>query len=524
MRHFFMSSSNNRVPSSPLARRIKIATAGFLTAAALFASAPGAFAGAAEANALQLVLGKPLSLATSSELLAAYNTVILDPKFNTSAKRAVVAGEALKGAGPNAIDAGAVFGAAFTGGAPADDVLAADRVAFLAAAAKTAGTGKGLNVTQILDVSAAFFTNDSAGSANARASAALAGSNVAKGAILGGHASELADDAAKTAFAIASIADSKLKAAVQDISRYVGAEVTDAFADDFAVAVAIANPTATLKIAPGVAAGKPTFAGAITSALLTNATVGATARAGAVTLVKSVAAVADIEEIAKIAAAVSTSIGANVATKPIKLSQAASITTTLAKAILAKPSSSVGANRIANKQDELGELAASIIRGLTTNADFTAKKASVSATTIVNIIKAAANAGVIKDKINPATGVAFTAAELAVIRLNTARDIVASAALTIREGTWGNGSDGLPIEDAILNLLTKQDSKGVYTTIASIAGIGKINATDSNGTAPGGIPLAVQNVLDAINGVNTTRFENGLFTNVSDPETDFRPL
>lgn len=491
-----------------------------IAAAALSVSSTSAFAGASELKALQEALGAtPIASATSAQLLAAFRTVLADPKFDTTKKQGVVAGEALKAAGVNAQNAGQVFADAIVAANsnPADVLngIFADRRNFTALAAKTAGSGKGLNVLQIPGLAANIFVSED--SAPFLASAQAAKNKPGAGAILGGRARQFVSSNPATADALSAVlansalvADVKLTAGAQDIARYIAAEINDTAS--FAAAVGNGNANANNKyavaIAVGAAAGDPTNAGNIAHSIFgqnvlnTNGTESApsvvastTLQAAAVKglskLVKDMAAFADIEEIQKIGNAV----GEKIQTGAIKLSKAASTVKTLATAVMNKPrtTAAFSINSDANKQDEIAEVAAYMVGGLIGSAELNALKPEAAASKLLAIITTAAK---IKPKVTkgvangPAAG-SFSA------------DVTGSVALTVE-------TSSLPaaIKDAFQALL--EDDK-------TAAKIDKNNVT------------AINDVIAGVYSNNATviaKLESGLSLPgaVSDPETDFRPF
>jgi hypothetical protein len=111
-----------------------------------------ALAGAAEFTALNTQLGGSKTLnkvatANTTDLVAAVNAVIT---ANPGFKPGVVMGEALKGAGSNAPDIGAVLGVQVNATPATELTVATDAI-------KTAGSGKGLNVSQVPSFTAALL-------------------------------------------------------------------------------------------------------------------------------------------------------------------------------------------------------------------------------------------------------------------------------------------------------------------------------------------------------------------------------
>jgi hypothetical protein len=533
---------------------IKSIALALLLGGALTASSPSAFAGAAELKALQAALpaGVTIEQATSQQLFNAFMQVVfaVDSKFNNTKKQGVVAGEALKAAGPNALDAGEFFGTKITESAPPNPAsvltpIYADRRNFVSLAASTAGTGKGLNVAQIPGLSAEVFVNELGTTFTTAAQATK--SKPGQGAIFGGRARQIFATSGtpvvdSTVLANSAIFDKKLSAATQDITQWIAAEFAANGADSAAFAVGVAdgngpdnkggriNNKYALKIATGAAAGDPTNAGNIVHNLLnqqllqsngttapgsivaTDALVNTMVK-GVTSLAKTVSAVADIEEIQKVGNAFGQLMslpGAKAGTAVLSVTKAASLVKTLATAVMAKPRGSntiTDRNSDANKQDEIAEVAAYMVGGLVGSPELIAqaadaKKVGKAASTLLGIITSATS---VKPKViakNPQGPIPDT----------FAADVTASVALSVLNST-------LPqtLKDAFMTLLLKQDAKGNYTTLL------KINK--ATGTPTGAIITALNNVYDG-NAANNGIFEDGNVTAgaVSDPETDTHPF
>jgi hypothetical protein len=467
---------------SPLSQQIKAAAFGLFATAAFLSSGTTAMAGGAEVKALQAALqGTSLSTATEEQLFEAFKIVIADPKF--AAKKGIVAGEALKAAGPNAESAGAFFAQGLI--AEPNLVPAAEINAFIAAAGKAAGSGKGLDVSQIPDLANPFLDDDT----EATTVALAAKNKPAAGAILGGRAQDLTD-AGKIALANAAIGNKALASAVQDIARYIGAEADDSA--DFAVAVAVANPTNTknaIKIATGVIAGDPTNAGAITSELFLNTTLRPVLDKGAATYAKAVGTVADIEELVKVANV----LGTRVQGGAIKLAKAAALVKTLATAIALKPTvdksgAPILVNRLENKVDEIVEVAAGLLAGVIGSAEFnSAKKPAAAVLAILKSAVGAAKTAIAKTLLSKA--------DKAALLTRVSADVAGSLVVTLQDES-STLSD--PLKQAIRTALL--DPKATK----SLGGTTTLNA----------ITAAYANNDDP-------RFENGYaFGDATDPETD----
>jgi hypothetical protein len=358
---------------SRLLGRLNKAGSSLAAAALLLVTASVAHAGAPEISALLTALrattGNPtitLSQATSAQLSSA---VIAAIQLNVKLNPGTIAGEALKAAGSPAPDAGAQIASAILAQYPTSVPFGTKPLTlqlFATQAIKTTATGTGLTVAQVPGFSAAFYATD----AEAIALAGLVkASKVAASAVLQGRASEEASDSAKLALAQAALLDKNLAALPQEVVTGVAAAIDPASVSSFtnALVTTPSNLKNVLKIIPGIVAGQPTSAGLILSTSFT-ALPGAASPVvkGAAALAKSIGAVADIEQIQRVGAAIATQVGNG----SIKYSGLAAIATTLAKAIVSKPLAVVGANRNANKVDELGELAAYMLSAVVTTPDF----------------------------------------------------------------------------------------------------------------------------------------------------------
>jgi hypothetical protein len=195
------------------------------------------------------------------------------------------------------------------------------------------------------------------------------------GAVIGGRASELATVAdQETLTNQALIKTAGITAATTDILKYVVMQVdrkpasdTAVFTRDIAMGNGSANIPLAAKIGTGGVAGDPTNGGNIVNTLLNEVSL-AKLKSGAASFIKSVAKVADIEEISRIAAAVGNQISVvsptNSATTAIKVSAANGIVKSLAKAIIAKATTTndiADVNSWDNKEDEVAEVAAYMV-------------------------------------------------------------------------------------------------------------------------------------------------------------------
>jgi hypothetical protein len=526
---------------------LRFAALAVLSAAALALVAPSAYAGSAELNALKANLTVDIKNATSAQLYAAFKATIANATFNKTTKYGVVLGEALKAAGPNATDAGEYFGSQI----PVDpDPNVASAYAapnpLISLAAKTAGTGKDLNVTQIPDLTAELLSNlGGDDKAIAKAAAISAANKPGAGAILGGAASLLPDDAGKTDYAKEFIQDTKLASAAQDIVQWIAATVTDTPSFTVNVANDNLNFKIAAKIATGAVAGDPTDAGNIihnlynqqlmnneTGALsnptaTSSANVLATLNKGAATLAMTVGPVADIEEIQKIGNAfgqqIAKSNGASTPKGVVLLSQAGRIVNALATAVMNKPLTDrfgqvIEPNRIANKADEIAEVTAYVLGGLIGSPELGYVKAGASAAQIAAANKKAAttilalitNATKVKPKFVTVNGVKVFQGPAPE---DFAADVAASVALTVVNSSLSTG-----IKAAVQALLTLTDSKGNPTTAA------KINKLDAARVKVALDLVYANNLIDPNTGKKRFEDGNSVVDAISDPETDSRPF
>lgn len=534
-------------PFSSLQTALRTAVVALVTVAALSIAAPSAHAGAGEVKALQAALpvGVNIKDASTTQLFNAFIAVITAPntKFATPAKQAVLMGEAMKAAGANATDAGVVFGMAVkaaegNGADPLFDFFEQRRTA-IAIVASTAGAGKGLNVAQIPDLAAETFRESGAPFIVV---AAASKSKPGAGAIIGGRALQIFEDpmafpdpnADAITLANDAMFDKKLAAAAQDVAQWIAAVATDT--ERFVVGVGDGRGGLNLKFADkivlGTAAGDPTNAGNIVNSVLkqqildptgmyVNAPVAASneLRSAIVkkasTLAKTLTAVADIEEIQKIANSYGKLIATQNPDKPGKtfltLSSAAGYVKTMATAVMSKPQTDkfgqpLTVPQIAalndNKRDEIAEIAAYMVGGLIDSPELAAlgtslKGATKAAGIILKIITSAAT-------IKPKT---VKGADLGPRPETFAADVAASVAVTIEASSLDTN-----IKNALEALLTATKN-GLPTTAA------KINKAQA------------QNILNVLNEIyagtaDLNRFENGLdpVGAVSDPETDKHPF
>lgn len=362
--------------------------------------------------------------------------------------------------------------------------VAADRLNVLGLAAKTAGTGRAPNVAQVAGFSAGIVQTDQEA---ITAALAARSSKSALAAVLAGRASELTSDAERIALGNLALGNRNLTLSARSVAEGIGDFASDPSA--FALATATANSKLASKIVTGVTVSNPTSAGAIFDAAVINTNPALQSlRKGIASLVKSVGAVASIEEVEKVAY----SVGLQIRTtgSPVKLSSASAIGKSLAKAIISKPLGTgfpTDPNRAENKRDELGEVAAYLLGGIIGWPQLTANNA---AKTVLSLIKAVVSGSKSKKTGTPSLS-------------EVAADIAGSVAFTVAQSSLDAA-----IKASIEALLLDTKMKNA----ASIAG--------------GANKMVVFSAMqDAFTGVNTGRFEDG--TNVgngsiSDPVTDIR--
>ena len=452
----------------------RFATLAAIGATSLFLTAGSAFAGKNEVNALNAALSpQTIQTATGDQLAAAVVTVI---NGNALFKPGVVAGEALKGAGSNAPDAG---GKIATATLPLP-IVAADKIKFAAAAVKTTGTGTGTNVAQVPSFVQLIVDTDADAFAIATKVKAVT-SGV--GATIGGRALDLTTDAAKLALADAALKNSNLVASAQSISQFVGVTVADS--DQFAHDLSVANVKQTLKIAPGVTAADPTNAGVIVTSIV-NEPLLVTVLKKAASLAKGVSKVADIEEVVHVGQA----IGAKIGSGAVPISQVNAIVKALVQGINAKPFAASGSNRLDNHADEIGEIGAYFVNAISTNSAFTGTSAAAgkkAGKLVVNLLKTIVKTS--KSKLAPT------------LQGLEAPDVSGSVALTIKSLNL-NTTMAAAIKAALTNSKTAKKIGGAAL-------------------APS-IAAAILEVYNAAGDV--TKYENGTIPAgaVNDPETDIR--
>ncbi len=470
-------------------------------------------------TALKTVTNNPnatIEAASAQQLADALIAAVADAA-NVRLKPGNLAGEALK-YGSNVGTEGKKIGDALVLANTTDDTLAA------ADAVKRAGTGKDPNVSSVSDFSTAFFNSDAG-------AFTLAGKTLATkpgtGAVIGGRASQLTTMAAQEtlvnqALAPKSTGGGNLKAAVQDIVKYVAIEVDVTPGGNtatFTVDIAKANVASAAKVGTGGVAGDPTNGGNIVDALLKEAAL-PKLKSGIIGFVKTVGAVADIEEISKIALAVGTQIStAATKTTAIKFSSANGVVGALAKAIVAKATtnaSPTNPNSFKNKQDEIAEVAAymvaKVLNPLVVNGtpdggkpQLTIKNAGAK---ILSLITSAVNA----------TKGSKIAAVAPTLYNETAEDVAGSVAETLASLRDLQGQTILPeFFDAIkAYLISKAKSIGGTANIGAVTAA--INAAYEAGAGTSAPDLSYEDGSKAI-GANL----DPAYLASDYPETDFRP-
>jgi len=408
---------------SILSRSIRFVGAGTLAAAALVFSTESAQAGTKEEyNALIAELsqlGTNERDASAAQIQQAIEQILADPAL-TNLNTAELAGEALKLPAALAKDAGDEIWNAVQSKAPTD----AAKESLIGIAAKIAATGKTGSVTEVPAFVQAALNETQEGIAK-NAALLVRSSKAAVGAIIGGFAGEISNDANRATFVTSVLNDPKLAGAVIDIARFSAAEADNAgaFVEDVAKSSEAVAKKA-IDIAEGAAAGAPLQAGLIVESLLNSTDTDlAYLKAKATLLAKDVVKVADIEQISRIGNAVAAQIGAGT----IKATQAAGLAKTLAAAILAKgpnDTNATNANRFENKADEIAEVAAFVVNGILGNTAFSDAKALKTAPKlIVAVIKGVISGAAKGTKKGNAIGTRFIA------------DVAGSVALTIKNDT-----------------------------------------------------------------------------------------
>lgn len=327
------------VQSSRFVPIFRSAVCGLVATVALFSTTTSGFAGTKEADAVRAALlppGTTYQTATAAQLVAAVNTAA------GTKPKGVFLGEALRNA---TLDVGAGLAAV-----PGTDLTIA------AVAIKTAGSGKAPNVTNVPKFAQAFTSGDKTKSISL--AEAVRSSKAGAGAVLGGFALGAAvTDADRLTLLNSS---KKLLPAVQQIAQFVGATALNPVT--FANLGATADSKNAVKIVTGVSAGNPTRAGDIVQGSKS------LVASKAALFAKGVGAVIDIEQVQKVGEALASAVA--------KSSALLQVTAALGKAIASKPTTMLGSitdttvdgsgnpndssyrNRLSNKVDELGELAA----------------------------------------------------------------------------------------------------------------------------------------------------------------------
>jgi hypothetical protein len=460
-------------------------------AATSLMTAGSAFAGLAEVNALNVVLAaQNVSLATASgdQLAAAVDSVIT---ANANFKPGVVAGEALKGSGSAAPDAGAKIAAEIIDNAR----VAGNKLNVAADAAKTAGSGKGPNLSQAASFERPFLLSNGDAITVANKVKSLPAS---VGAVMGGRALNLNTIGEKVTLADTAIKTSTLKKSTFSIAQFVGGTAADVSGTGtalFADLLSKLNVGLTVKITPGVVAGDPNNAGNIVATIVNDGSLVSVLKKAS-TLARDVAKVADIEEIQKVAAA----IGAKIGNGQIKTSQLSAIAQGLVSGIAGKPVAVNGPNRLVNKRDEIGEVGASLMNAIASNALFD-DDSSKGKKKAINLVIGMLKTMVAKSKSNTERS----------LQTLVAPDLAGSVALTIKY-LGINGVIDSDVATAILGAIQNNAKKIAGKLGPSVsAAVGEV-------TAPGsGDLVKYENGQDL-----TTVPEDPQTGPVVDPETDSR--
>ena len=518
---------------------------GLLASAALFTTVATTHAAdPKELVALNAKLApKTVTSATSTEIANAVKSFATVNPTNLDVGK--IAGYALQLAGSNALDVGTQIAAAFSGMFPitvGGKPVTQDQ--FAINAVKTAGSGKTPNLTQVPGFTAGLYV-DATGALAAGFAIKVKGTKGAAGAAIQGGASQIATEAAKEAFAIdstnpTSVNGKALSSVVQDVAKGVAATVADGNVTAFTNTLVGAGSSfkILLKIIPGIVAGKPTFAGAITQASFTVAPYAAQGSAspivkGAATLAKSIGALADIEQVQKVGAVIAAQIPLlNTPGKPttpnIKLSAATSIISTLAKAIAAKPYATliggrgtdpllgVGASDVlvhnSEKADELGELAAYFISALSTSAEFTATKVAGGVTVAASADKIVA--GILKAVIGGAK-IATGKVVATIPTAPTKQDVLDYTKLM---AVYVAGSVALTVSNLPASTADQIAWKASIAAALNKAGFAKSLSSANEQAVKDAITLG-------LTGSTSGRFENGFDVAtgaLTDPETNIR--
>ncbi len=482
-----------------LSKRISAVGFSAVAAAALMFSTGSAEAAkkSKELTALEAALtaaGTNTTNATPLELQTAVQQVATDNKDVKKFKLAVLLAEALKtDAAVNGFAGDEIAAGALAALGTLDAKLIGD-------AATAAASGKTARPSEIAPFAAVALGSDSDAVA---AAAAAKKSKTAAAAILAGRAAELGTDALKTALVESALSDKKVVGAVVEISREVGAQITDpaTFAEKVGVALASVKKQSQIsKAVAGLVASKAEDAGAITESLLnsTNSTVKTTVIKGMSGYAKAVAAVADIEQISAVGAYLAAQAGANAT----KYTVANGLTKTLVQAIIAKPASSaeLAAGKLSadNRVDEIAEVAAYVVGGILNNPKLVEKKLEK---TVVGIIKSAISGTKTKNKsLKEIVTAVTTPAINGDDTRNLWADVAASVAYTLKTSTKFGSLD--------LSFLYSAKN------LKAIAGKDQ------------GLQTQVEEAIKAaLEGTNPDRFENGNSIDLAvlvDPETDVR--
>jgi len=298
------------------------------------------------------------------------------------------------------------------------------------------------------------------------------------------------------------------KAASEIAHQVANLAITGTDKPAFAAALSTAAPKLVQNVAVGVSLADPTNADLVTVRSITHAGGGdAKTLAKAGTIAAAVANVVDEEETAAIGQAVAATMKATPdVNRPVKLSLAAAMATGLAKAIQSKPGVTT-----ANRMDELGELAAGMVKSVLGQSKDAKSEVTLLTSIGSNILKALSKVAVLN---GPNTPTGPAAANL-VAKTQTfkadlweARDIAGSIAETIIESTLSQSQ-----KDALLGQATGGSG---HSQGALEKAFVKLAGAKTSGTALAVI-AAFEQVLHG--GGVLTNFENG---SDIDKETDHK--
>jgi len=276
----------------------------------------------------------------------------------------------------------------------------------------------------------------------------------------------------------------------------------------FATKLANNAPTKVQDVAMGVSITDPLQAGAITAAAVThNPAVDKASLAKAATIGAAVAGVVDEEATADIGQALANVMSdkGTTANKPVKLSLAATLATGLAKALQSKPGV-----KLANRMDELGELAAAMTQKVLGKSTTDAAQAKLIATIGSNILKALSKTPALSDNPNPLANPSHLVAVTQTLKADLweARDIAGSIAETIfRDPTLTAGQKTALLGTGIDTAANQGPLLSAFLKLAGKKGSATYQAV-------------IQAFVDVRNNQGALKFENGVDLLGPDKETD----